>query len=114
MRRSVRSCRFFAQDWTEIGRTVGEMSHPQLTAFVTENNLDRLRQVKDILDSQGPHVRLADFILRDMETILVQWEAFAATRLPASARMTPLALRDHAQPILEAVARDLSTPQTKE
>ena len=59
-------------------------------------------------------MRLADFILRDMETILVQWEVFAATRLPASARMTPLALRDHAQQILEAVARDLSTPQTKE
>jgi signal transduction histidine kinase len=28
--------------------------------------------------------------------------------------MTPLALRDHARQILEAVARDLSTPQTKE
>jgi signal transduction histidine kinase len=59
-------------------------------------------------------MRLADFILRDMDAILVQWEAFAATRLPAAARMTPLALRDHAQQILEAVARDLSTPQTKE
>ena len=32
-------------------------------------------------------VRLADFILRDMERILAKWEAFAATRLPAAASM---------------------------
>ena len=59
-------------------------------------------------------MRLADFILRDMESILVEWEAFAATLFPAAANMTPLALRDHAKPILEAVATDLSTPQTKQ
>jgi signal transduction histidine kinase len=59
-------------------------------------------------------MRLADFILRNMEAILVQWEAFAAAQLPASVRMTPLALRDHAQEILEAIAADLSTPQTRE
>jgi signal transduction histidine kinase len=58
-------------------------------------------------------MRLADFILRDMETILVQWEAFAATLLPAAVDMKSLALRDHAQPILQAVAKDLSTAQTK-
>lgn len=56
----------------------------------------------------------ADFILRDMETILGEWEAFAATLLPAAADMTSLALRDDAKQILEAVAKDLSTPQTKE
>jgi hypothetical protein len=28
-------------------------------------------------------MRLADFILRNMETILEEWEAFAATLLPA-------------------------------
>ncbi|MGZ9241943.1 MAG: histidine kinase dimerization/phospho-acceptor domain-containing protein, partial [Candidatus Binatia bacterium] len=59
-------------------------------------------------------MRLNDFILQDMETILTQWEAFAATRLPAAERMTPLALRDHARQVLEAVARDLSALQTKE
>lgn len=59
-------------------------------------------------------MRLADYILRDMEAILVEWEAFAATQLPAAARMTPLALRDHARQILEAVAKDLTTPQTKQ
>lgn len=59
-------------------------------------------------------MRLADFILSDMEAILAGWEAFAATRLPAAGRMTPLALRDHARQILEAVAKDLTTLQTRE
>ena len=57
-------------------------------------------------------MRLADFILRNMETILGEWEAFATTLVPAAAGMTSLALRDHAKQILEAVAKDLSTPQT--
>jgi hypothetical protein len=59
-------------------------------------------------------MRLADFILRDMESILVEWEWFASTLFPAAASMTPLALRDHAKQILEAVAKDLSTSQTKQ
>jgi len=59
-------------------------------------------------------MRLADFILQETETILVEWEAFAATLLPAASGMTSLALRDHAKQILEAVAKDLSTPQTRE
>ncbi len=59
-------------------------------------------------------MRLADFILRDMEIILAKWEAFAATRLPAAAFMGSLELRDHAQQILEAIALDLSTVQSRE
>lgn len=59
-------------------------------------------------------MRLAEFKLRDMETILAEWEAFAATLLPAAAGMTPRALRDHAQQILAAVAKDLTTTQTRE
>ncbi|HUS09767.1 MAG TPA: sensor histidine kinase [Pyrinomonadaceae bacterium] len=59
-------------------------------------------------------LRLPDFILRNMETILGEWEEFAATLFPAAAGMTSLALRDHAKQILEAVAKDLSTPQTRE
>ncbi|TDN57739.1 sensor histidine kinase [Paraburkholderia sp. BL10I2N1] len=59
-------------------------------------------------------MRLADFILRDTEAILAQWEAFAATLLPAAAGVKSLALRDHAQQILEAIAKDLSTSQTRE
>lgn len=59
-------------------------------------------------------MRLAEFILHNMEAILTEWEAFAATLLPAAAGMAPLALRDHAQDILEAVAKDLTTTQTRE
>ncbi|AET95057.1 putative sensor histidine kinase (dctS) (plasmid) [Burkholderia sp. YI23] len=57
-------------------------------------------------------MRLADFILRDMERIMAEWEAFAATLLPAAKTMGSLALRDHAIEILQAIAKDLSTPQT--
>jgi signal transduction histidine kinase len=59
-------------------------------------------------------MRLPEFILHDMQDILAEWEAFAATLLPAATGMTPLALRDHAQQILEAVAADLGGPQTRE
>ncbi|WP_168787676.1 sensor histidine kinase [Paraburkholderia aromaticivorans] len=59
-------------------------------------------------------MRLADFISRDMEAILAQWEAFAATLLPAAANIESLGLRDHAQQILEAVAKDLQTSQSRE
>lgn len=59
-------------------------------------------------------MRLSEFILNHLEAILVEWEAFAATLLPAAGELTPLALRDHAQPILEAIARDLMTSQTRE
>ena len=59
-------------------------------------------------------MRLADFILRDMEAILVAWEAFAAVQLPAARHMDSLALRDHAREILEAVSKDISTSQSKE
>ena len=59
-------------------------------------------------------MRLADFIVRNNEAILAEWEAFAATLLPAASGMPSLALRDHAKQILEAVVKDLSTLQTKE
>jgi signal transduction histidine kinase len=59
-------------------------------------------------------MRLADFILQNMGHILSEWEAFASTLLPASRNMGSLALRDDAQQILEAVAKDLSTRQTRD
>lgn len=59
-------------------------------------------------------MRLSEFILRDMDAILAQWDDFAACQLPAAAHMTPRALRDHARQILLAVARDLTTPQSSE
>lgn len=59
-------------------------------------------------------MRLAEFIRHNMQTIVQEWELFATTLLPAAADMTPLALRDHAQQILEAVAKDLTTEQSRE
>jgi hypothetical protein len=59
-------------------------------------------------------MRLAEFIPRHVEEILVQWEKFASTLVPAATAMTPLALRDHARQILEAVVADLSIPQTRQ
>lgn len=57
---------------------------------------------------------LAKFILSNMEPILTEWESFATALLPAAANLSSLALRDHAQQILEAVARDLATAQTQD
>ncbi len=59
-------------------------------------------------------MRLADFISRNVEAILGQWEAFAATLLPAAAHMESKGLRDHAEQILLAVIKDLRTSQTRE
>ncbi|CAB3760051.1 sensor histidine kinase [Paraburkholderia humisilvae] len=59
-------------------------------------------------------MRLADFILDHMEAILSRWEAFAGTLLPAATGMKSLALRDHAQQLLQAIAKDLSTPQSED
>ena len=59
-------------------------------------------------------MRLADFILRNLESIVSKWEAFASLQLPAAAHMDELALRDHAEGILRAIAADLETYQSRE
>jgi signal transduction histidine kinase len=59
-------------------------------------------------------MRLADFILGEMEPILAQWEAFAATLLPASTGMGSAELREEAEQMLLAIAADLRTPQTRD
>lgn len=58
-------------------------------------------------------MKLADFIERNLEAILQEWETFAATLLPAAASMSTTALRDHARQILLAVAADMQTDQTR-
>lgn len=57
-------------------------------------------------------MRLAQFITENIEDILVEWEAFAASLSPGQT-MTSLALRDHARQILHAVAADIETNQTE-
>jgi signal transduction histidine kinase len=59
-------------------------------------------------------MRLSEFIDREMEAILKEWDKFAAAQLPAAASMSTEALRDHAEEILRAVAKDIMTPQSVE
>jgi len=59
-------------------------------------------------------MRLSQFISNEKEAIVAEWESFAATLMPAAQGMSSLELRDHAGQILEAVTRDLSTPQTRQ
>lgn len=56
-------------------------------------------------------MRLADFILKNVEPILVEWEAFAHSLAPG-ANMTKLALRDAAESILLATAQDMQIDQS--
>ena len=55
---------------------------------------------------------LSAFIKENMEAIVQEWLAFAMTMEPAATTMSALALRDHAKPILLAIARDLESSQT--
>ena len=56
-------------------------------------------------------MRLAEFIVANMEPILAEWEAFARSLLPG-AKMTILDLRDDAESILRATARDMQSAQS--
>ena len=56
---------------------------------------------------------LAEFIIRNMELILAEWEKFART-IPAAQGMDTRALRDHAEKMLKAFARDLVQYQSAE
>jgi signal transduction histidine kinase/CheY-like chemotaxis protein len=56
-------------------------------------------------------MRLADFILENVEPILMEWEAFARSIWPGAAT-DPAALRDHAEEILRATASDMKADQS--
>lgn len=58
-------------------------------------------------------MKLSRFIIENLEEITVEWEAFARSLLPSGQVMTSLALRDHAQQILRAVAEDIESNQTQ-
>ena len=55
---------------------------------------------------------LSRFITENMEDIVTEWQAFATTMEPAASTMSALSLRDHAKPILLAIAKDLESSQT--
>jgi signal transduction histidine kinase len=57
-------------------------------------------------------MRLAHFIINNLEPILQAWEDFAKTITSATRTMDSAELRDHAEQMLRAIAADLQTPQT--
>jgi signal transduction histidine kinase len=59
-------------------------------------------------------MKLPDFIEQEMPAILAEWEAFAATLLPAAATLNSSELRDHAEQMLQTIAADLRAGQTAE
>jgi signal transduction histidine kinase len=56
-------------------------------------------------------MRLPDFILANMERILMEWETFARGITPG-AKMESLALRDDAEDILRATVQDMKSSQS--
>ncbi len=56
-------------------------------------------------------MRLAEFILANTESILVEWEVFARRIWPGLAT-DPATLRDHAEDILRATVQDMASEQT--
>jgi signal transduction histidine kinase len=61
------------------------------------------------LPGRSEALQLSGFIEQHMDEIVAEWEAFAHTLLPAAATMTSLALRDHAKPILQAIAKEIQS-----
>lgn len=56
-------------------------------------------------------MRFHQFILENMEQILIEWTIFARSIQPE--KMTTKDLRDHAEEMLKAIIKDLATPQTE-
>ena len=56
-------------------------------------------------------MRLSEFVLANIERILQEWDTFARSIWPTP-RPNPILLRDHAEAILRAAARDMTTHQT--
>ncbi|MGF6393662.1 ATP-binding protein [Pseudomonas plecoglossicida] len=57
-------------------------------------------------------MRLAQFILGNLDSILQEWDAFARAAETSQTALNPKSLRNHAEQILKTVAKDLLTPQT--
>ncbi len=57
-------------------------------------------------------MRLAAFIRAHTEQIVVEWENFARTLVPATEGMSSLALRDHIRYLLTFIANDIEASQT--
>jgi signal transduction histidine kinase len=63
------------------------------------------------LPGRAEALPLSGFIDQHMDEIVAEWEVFARTLLPAAGTMPALALRDHAKPILQTIAREIERGQ---
>ena len=77
---------------------------------VVKREFDRLLH----LPGRSEALQLSGFIDQHMDEIVAEWEAFAHTLLPAAATMTSLALRDHARPILQAIAKEIQSDKVQD
>jgi signal transduction histidine kinase len=59
-------------------------------------------------------MRLADFITANLESILVDWVAFARSQVIGSEYLDEAALLDHGKLILQEIATDMQSPQREE
>lgn len=64
--------------------------------------------------AEATPIRLSQFILEEMDQILASWDEYALTMTPAADEMSLLALRDHSEEMLRAVAADIESPQTEQ
>jgi signal transduction histidine kinase len=74
---------------------------------VVRREFERLRR----LPGRSEATQLSGFIRQNMDEIVAEREAFAHTLLPAAATMTSLALREHARPILQAIAKEIQSDE---
>jgi len=58
-------------------------------------------------------MRLSAFLAANLEPVLVEWESFARSTIPATGTMTTLAIRDHARQILLVIIADMESAQTE-
>src|SRR5512140_2418835 len=57
---------------------------------------------------------LAEFIDKERNKIVAEWETFARTLLPGAGALTNVGLRDHADEILTAIVQDMRARQSSE
>ena len=79
------------------------------TEDVAHQHSPPLRKFKSLIVTG---VRLADFILANVEPILMDWESFALAIWPKGATADPEELRNEAGDILRATALDMKSDQT--
>jgi signal transduction histidine kinase len=72
-----------------------------------------LQEIGFINGKANNRMTLASLIRTNTEHIVGEWEAFAQTLVPAATDMSPSALRDHIKHILDFIAADIESSQTR-